>query len=353
MVQKVVIRGFAAIFLVGSFLFLTCLLTPKYMGNVVEGAMIAEYYGETTKHDVIFIGDCEVYENFSPVAMWEDYGITSYIRGSAEQMVWQSYYLLEETLTYEKPKVVVFNVLSMKDGEQDNEAYNRMTLDGMRWSVSKVRDIQVSMKDEERFIEYVFPLLRYHSRWSELTADDWKFLFHKDKVSHNGYYMRTDVKPAGVFPKGKKLGNYQFSDKAYEYLDKITQLCKENGISLVLIKAPSLYPVWYSQWDQQIIEYAGKNQIRYINFQELTKEMNLDFQTDTYDGGLHLNLSGAEKISGYFGNILKEQYGLEDHRNEPDLADVWAKKAEFYYEMKEKQELDIKEYGYIRKFSNK
>ena len=69
------------------------LLDPKYVADVVEGAFIAEYYDEVKDHDVIFIGDCEVYENFSPIILWQDYGINSYIRGSAEQYIFQSYYL--------------------------------------------------------------------------------------------------------------------------------------------------------------------------------------------------------------------------------------------------------------------
>ena len=50
---------------------LQMLLVPKYMTDVQEGALIAEYYEEAGNHDVVFIGDCEVYENFSPVTLWE------------------------------------------------------------------------------------------------------------------------------------------------------------------------------------------------------------------------------------------------------------------------------------------
>ncbi len=329
---------FWAVLIIGSLMVLTSLLKPKYMGDIIEGALIAEYYKETTTHDVIFIGDCEVYENFSPVTLWEEYGITSYIRGSAQQLIWQSYYLLEETLKYEKPEIVVFNVLAMKYDEPQKEAYNRMTLDGMKWSASKVKSIKASMTEDENFIEYVIPLLRYHSRWSELTKEDFRYLFHKDKVSHNGYYMRVDVKPAGTFPKDKKLGNYQFGENAYEYLDKITKLCNDHDIQLILIKAPSIYPSWYEQWDEQMVEYAQENQIRYINFLNLTEDVGLDFQTDTYDGGLHLNLSGAEKLSKYFGRILKEEYGLSDHHNDSELVKVWEEKSDFYNQMKARQE---------------
>ena len=115
--------GTAVIALAGLYL-LQRLLMPKYAADVVEGALIAEYYEEEKDHDVIFIGDCEVYENFSPAVLWQDYGINSYIRGSAQQLIWQSYYLLEDTLRYEKPQVVIFNVLAMQYNEPQREAYN-------------------------------------------------------------------------------------------------------------------------------------------------------------------------------------------------------------------------------------
>ena len=65
---------------------LQMLLVPKYMDASKEGALIGEYYDNAGGNDVIFIGDCEVYENFSPITLWEEYGITSYIRGSAQQL---------------------------------------------------------------------------------------------------------------------------------------------------------------------------------------------------------------------------------------------------------------------------
>jgi len=88
---------------------LQALLIPKYMApREREGALIGEYYDFAGENDVVFIGDCEVYENFSPVTLWQEYGITSCIRGSPQQMIWQSYYLMEETFRYETPKVMVF-----------------------------------------------------------------------------------------------------------------------------------------------------------------------------------------------------------------------------------------------------
>jgi len=326
----------AAVVLVSLFL-LQRLLVPKYVDGVVEGAFVAEYYGEEKNHDVIFIGDCEVYENFSPVVLWEEYGINSYIRGSAEQYIWQSYYLLEDTLRYETPEAVVFNVQSLQFDESQREAYNRMTLEGMRWSPSKVKAILASMRDDEHFLDYVFPILRYHSRWSELTAADVEYMFSTKRVSHNGYYMRVDVKAAENVPQGKPLADYSFGENAWQYLEKMTALCAEKGIRLILIKAPSLYPYWYPQWEEQVEAYAEKNSLPYINFLELTDEIGIDYTTDTYDGGLHMNLSGAEKLSRYMGRVLRDEAEVPDRRDEEALCAVWAEKAAAYEAEKQAQ----------------
>lgn len=319
------------------------LLMPKYMSDVLEGGMIEEYYAQEKDHDVIFIGDCEVYANFSPVVLWEEYGINSYIRGSAEQLIWQSYYLLEETLTYEKPKVVVFNVLSMMFDKPQRESYNRMTLDGMRWSPSKIRSIRASMTEEENFIEYVFPVLRYHSRWNQLSEEDFKYFWKKAPVTYNGYYMRVDVRPAENVPEGKVLADYSFGEQAYLYLDKMKELCENKGVELVLIKAPSLYPFWYDQWEQQIVEYAEKNHLKYYNFLTAAEEIGLDYQQDTFDAGLHLNLSGAEKLSRYFGKILSEECHMENRRGEPELEQYWEKVIKSYQEEIERQREQMEE----------
>ncbi|MCD7817809.1 MAG: SGNH/GDSL hydrolase family protein [Lachnospiraceae bacterium] len=327
--------------------FLQLLFLPKYMSDIPEGAMVEEYYQETTNHEVLFVGDCEVYENFSPITLYEEYGITSYIRGSAQQLVWQSCYLLEDTLRYETPEVVVFNVLALKYDEPQSEAYNRMTLDGMEWSPVKIKAIQASMTEDESMLDYIFPILRYHSRWSDLTSEDITYLFSKDKVTHNGYYMRVDVRAVDTFPEPDVLADYTLGSNAMSYLDQMRELCEENGIELVLIKSPSLYPYWYEEWDEQIAEYAEEYGLYYFNYIDLADEIGIDYSTDTYDAGLHLNLSGAEKLSDYFGAWLSETFDLTDYRDSEEYSAVYEEKIRFYEEMEAAQYKELEEYGEI------
>ena len=309
---------------------LTALLIPKYMTSIPEGALIAEYYEEETSHQVLFVGDCEVYENFSPITLWQEYGITSYIRGSAQQLIWQSYYLMEEMLRLETPDAVVFNVLSVKYDTPQNEAYNRMSIDGMKWTSSKWGSIRASMTEEEQAITYLLPLLRYHSRWNELSEEDLTYMFHRDRIGYNGYLMQTGVRPVTSMPQITPLEDYAISPICMEYLDKMRLLCQDYGVELILIKAPSIYPIWYDEWDAQIVEYADVHGLAYYNLYALAEEIGIDWSLDTYDAGLHLNVWGAEKLSSYFGQLLTEQHGLTSQRGDAVLESVWAEKCAAY-----------------------
>jgi hypothetical protein len=331
----------SAVIVVVTLSLLQALLVPKYAVGTVEGAFIAEYYGEVKDHDVIFIGDCEVYESFVPAKLWEEYGISSYVRGNAQQLAWHSYYLLEETFKYEKPKVVVFNVLALKYGEPQSEEANRKVLDSMKLSDTKLDAIRASMTEGETLISYLFPILRYHSRFSELKASDFGAAFGvpQTNVSDSGYLMQTDIVPQTVpSSEGAPLMDYTLPSESMRYLDMMRELCEKNGAELVLVKAPtnSFKYYWYDEWEAQIDEYADKNGLKYYNFLECVDEIGLDFSRDTYDAGVHLNVFGAEKLTSYFGAILKDELGLQDTSSDAELSAFWQGKLEIYNERKNK-----------------
>lgn len=312
--------------------FAQLVLMPKYMSVNREGALTAEYYTETADHDVLFLGDCEVYECYTPPTLWEEYGITSYIRGTPQQLIWQSYYLLEDTLRRETPKAVVYNVYAMRYGTPQNEAYNRVTLDGMRFSDIKLRAVLASMTEEESFSSYIFPLLRYHSRWKELSSEDFQYLFRRDRVSHGGYLMQTEVKPMTAEIPAESLSDPELPALCWDYLDRMRELCERKGIQLILVKAPTDFWAyhWYDEWEEQIEAYAKEQELPYYNFIPLAGEIGIDWSTDTYDEGAHLNVYGAEKLTSYFGKILSEEFQIPDRRGDEALAAVWNEKKNCY-----------------------
>ncbi len=315
------------------------LVRPKYASGItLEGSMVENWYAHAGEgHQVLFIGDCEVYESFSPATLYAEFGATSYIRGSAQQLMWQSYYLLREALRKETPRAVVLSICSLRYGEPQNEAYNRMTLDGMRLSRDKVEAVRASLAEGESELSYYIPLLRYHDRLFELTAEDARYLFAGPELTYNGYLMRTEAVPYTWMPQAPVLRDPAFAEKPVTYLDRIVDLCREKGIALILVKSPCLYPAWYEEWDRWLADYAEEHGVEYVNAIPLMDEMGIDLATDTYDGGIHLNVFGAEKYTRWLGARLREQGLLEDQRQDPVIAARYDDLLERYEREKQRR----------------
>ena len=306
-----------------------------------EAALIGEFVDAFAEEDVIFLGDCEIYESISTVTLWNEYGINAYACGSPQQLLWHSYAMLQHAFSVGQPSVVVLGAYALRYDEPQNEAYNRMALDALPLSRAKLSAVPASMTQGESLLSYLFPLLRYHDRWDTLTWRDVTLLAEPPTaVSYHGYLMQTGVLPdengrpdhEGALP----LTEPAFGERAVDYLEKIAQLCRENGAQLILLKAPTdswAYP-WYEEWEAQTEALAARMEISYYNLLEAIDEIGLDYSADTYDGGMHLNVYGAEKTARYLGEIL-QRYGVPDRRDNERLFDEWKGWTERYEHEKE------------------
>lgn len=299
------------------------LVMPKYASGITEGALIGAYYESETPHEVIFIGDCEVYEAFSPVTLYNEYGVSAFVRGTAQQLLWQSRYILEETLRYETPKAVVLGICALRYGEPQSEAYNRMTLDGMRWGREKLSSVLQGKLEEEQLITYIFPLLRYHERITELTKEDITYLFKRPSIGYNGYLMHTETEPYVWLPADTGI-SAPISERCAQELSAMAALCREKGVTLILVKSPCLFPHWQASYDAFLTAFSEENGILYLNANEFEAETGIDWSTDTCDGGMHLNVFGAEKYTRWFYEKALAPLGLTDYRGEAAFEAEYA-----------------------------
>ena len=116
------------------------------------------------------------------------------------------------------------------------------------------------------------------------------------------------------------------------------ELCREKGIELILVKAPtnSWMYWWHNAREEQIRRYAEEHSLAYYNFIPLAEEIGIDWSTDTYDAGAHLNVYGAEKLTDYFGGILQNDHAISDRRADTALSSAWTPRVEAYYKDKNK-----------------
>ena len=144
-----------------------------------------------------------------------------------------------------------------------------------------------------------------------------------------GFKLRDGVRPyrEGAYMK-KTEKKEKMPEQVEMYMEKILKLCRRHGAGLVLVSTPS--PKNYNyQKHNTLQEYAEKKSLTYLDMNLITKELKIDWKTDTIDQGDHLNLSGAKKVTEYLGKYLKNEFGLSDHRDEA-LYKTWKRMAKEY-----------------------
>ena len=285
---------------------------------------------EKNSIDVLFLGSSHCVSSFSPQEIYDQYGLRSYNLGTAQQNILVSYYWLKEALRYQHPKAVVLDVyFCFQNPRQSSEGSIRYAIDPMRLSPVKMEAIDAICEyDKSQTMSYYFPLNRFHGRWESLEENDFSFI---ERLSHsemkgftvlqgscgNEAYQPFDiddsVEPAAMVPLMQ------------EYLDKITSLCRENNIELILVTTPA--SVSSAARYNCINAYAQEHQLAYYDFNEssLYHETGYQFSADNYDNH-HLNYLGAKKVSDKMGELLTN----ERHRIPAVYDEQWEMSRDFY-----------------------
>lgn len=297
--------------------------------------------------DIVYVGNSCIYTAVSPLEVYDRSGVTGYILSTPEQKVWASYYWMKEAFRYHKPKVIFFEVGEcFVSKDMNNELATRRAIDSMRFGKNKlemIMDSDFNMSNMEQ-LSCVFPILRYHSRALKLNELDFRKLMVKEQCTFAGFFINKYTKGyKGIFNKKAKQDYKKqleekkiqqeigLSQEAREKMDKMVELCKQNNCELVLIKIPEPR-FWIPEKNQTITEYANSKNIQFIDL-NYDENININWETDTQDGGDHLNIKGAEKIGEYLSNYIKQNFNLEDHRNDEKYVE-WNDALRRYKEEK-------------------
>lgn len=342
MIKKAIIK--ATIFITILLIILSQLNTVllKKVGH--RAKLYQGLYNEENSYEVLFMGSSHMNGSMNPNILWGKYGITSFNYATGGQPIDVTYYLLKEALKIHNPKVVVLDLyyLGLTD-EYGEEGYIRTVLDNMKFSLNKIETL-VNCVPKDDIIHYLFPILKYHTRWKELTLEDFKFDLK------NGAYAK------GYSASSEKYGSYNNGDlnitevsyipeKSRKYLYKFMELSKEYGFSLVFTNAPYDYSSNDSMknWHEndaamfnRISEIASENKIPFINYssKEILERIEFNFAEDMFNVG-HVNVWGSTKVSSDFADFLNENYTLSDYRGNSNYKN-WEEDYKYYLEMSKK-----------------
>lgn len=316
----VLYRVFAVLAALAVLLFLlTPVFLPKSFGIWATTATVNGFYElDENSIDILFLGSSQIMTAVSPLQLAEETGLSSYNLGTEQQNMVTSYYWLKEALRFQKPQVVCLDVLFLFPYNESSELnskeeFVRKSFDYMKWSSVKWEAVQTlcALDSEHELKNYLFPFLRYHSRWSDLTLQDFTYVFddkthpargfssttEKERLSFEGFVCTDASNIAAPLPTMEL------------YFEKIVALCEEKDITLCLIKTPRGGGSFGESYHNGVQTLADKHGLTFLDFNEssLFREIEFDAQKDYLDVS-HVNLYGAKKITGYLSDYFSAYF---------------------------------------------
>lgn len=300
-----------------------------------SGALSELYSLERDSVSVLFSGGSHVNATYIPAVLWSEYDIASTNLFSANQPLWTSYHYIKEALKTQKPDLIALELFGLSYGfsysvPEAIDADNAVAGFHMRLSPNfygMALSSSIFGVESCPFPEYL-NLVRYHSRWKLLTADDFSPMTASRGDFMRGYELLTRVesfKDASFSEKAAPLEPYIGSRI---YLELIRRLAEREGIPLLLCVSP--YAVNETErgiyaWARA---YADEHGLAYLNYNGADGErIGVDRARDLADVG-HTNYTGALKVTEDIGRYIAENFELRG-RDVPDAAQRDADALEF------------------------
>ena len=288
--------------------------------------------------DVLYFGTSEVYAGVAPIVTYGTEGITGYNFAVTYKSAVTTYYQLLYALKYQTPKVVVCDFASLYSDSLPSDVeplYRKIyeTMPDKEIKEKLLEDIYRLDSSQDK-LYWEFPLLRYHSLWSELHRSNFKLdnVYDEEyKTYHKGCMLCNSDFKGENYPITKSLwkteeSHQKFSDISIKYYDMFIKECQTKGIKVVAVNTPKIHDAKLSTSRYyQLKSFFNSRNVEYLNYNtyENVKKMNLNF-LDHYYNDAHLNISGAVIFSKTLAKDLMKICSFEDHRKEEDFINSWG-----------------------------
>ncbi len=326
-------KGLLAVLIYIIVMFVAVLLVQNVFVSVYESADEARLdtalHQERNSLDAVFLGPSTTYASWIAPYAFENYGITVYSMASAAQPLFAAKYMIEDMRRSQPDAVYIINVthyLIKYEKYLPNfiETYP-LTLNKLPMTAYLCNLGDVTLK---KTFEMFFPVIKYHSRWSELTVAD--LSYKKDSYMSASYYKSFLNKKSNVdFIQQDFTATEPLSERDYEGLVDLMNYCKKNDIKALFV----IIPQGEKQADRSgkqnttvsILESRGFD---VLDLRRFVDELSLDPKSDFYNSQ-HMNINGAKKVTAFLSEYLIEKYGFTDKREENGF-EIWNKAVKEY-----------------------
>ena len=314
------------IFIFGFLLLLYCVTKVLWLAPTP----ITNFYDEPNNSlDVVYLGSSNAYAHFNTVLAYDLYGYTTGLFSTDSQPFSLIKYGLMETQKYQKPTVTVIDIakVSEKISTFSSEEI-RKTTDSMRFSRNRINAINdvLSYKTEvgkNEYLNYYFSFFMYHNVWKDPT----KQTILGNNALYKGYLFNeytSKIEPQNTYKWDQNVLDLNKENK--QILISLIDYIKLNDLNVIFVVPVRKYDSDVNKQINDAIRIIKDNNLNVINFNDLEDFNTIDFSTDLYNSA-HINVYGATKYTLFFSKYLKDNYELENHKNNRRY-DSWNKEYE-------------------------
>ena len=291
-----IIESLLAVLLLAAMIFGLWKLTENKAGYQKYNG----FYEDPGRYDVLFFGSSHMMNMVLPLELEKNYGIRSYNMGNGAETIPITYHVIKNTLDHAQPKIIfveMFYAFSEKTIQGDDKEMPHQFFDTVPLSVHKKEAIYDLYSDPSDRMEFLFDFSIYHSRWSELTAEDFR---PTDDSFGGAKVLMMSYTPAETVTEEYEL--HEMAKVPRKYLEKIKELCDERGIKLVCVINP------YAVWNERRvcnIDFEKEMDSLGIEFIDFRDSDAFDIYADSSDS-MHLNMCGQRKMTDLYGKYLTD-----------------------------------------------
>ena len=310
-----------------------CVASSIYERKTYSGAWnymgkLNEFYNmEENSVDYIGLGSSHMYCTLNPLEVWDESGIPGFVLATQQQPLTATYYYLKEAFKTQSPKYVILEGYMAIGGEQAEEGVIYDAVDPLKPSLNKIQLINALVDEDDR-PNYIFNVLKYHSRWKDVTLKEAELAFdHKDDIYKGFVPLNGSFAAVNKIPDYSKATAGDIGEHNKKALADILAVTKENGAELVIMIAP------YDAENEKILsamksvrDWAEENSVEVLDYSLRLDELGIDPAADYYDGS-HLDTSGAAKISREIAKYLENNAIAE---NENVNKEKWNSDLDIY-----------------------
>jgi len=299
-----------------SFLLFAAFVAALYFGlkraNILfmhkDSGMLQYNFGNLERDtlETVFVGNSHQFCSIDTEILANEYGINSFMLASSAQTIAMSYYAAMEAIELQHPDRIVLEVFyTPNELKAVSDATLHEFLDGMPSCKAKKLALRDLVEEKDERIYYALGIGAYHTRWKELSENDFDDEFGRPHGNHHEDRVEPNTELTVVDPSEKM----EMPEETLEYFDKIVDLCQSRDVELVCYVAPfnailpddanssAMFLNWLRTYNW-LSDHLSERGIVLRNLMYELDGIGLDLSNDFLDSQ-HLNCYGQAKVTRY------------------------------------------------------